>query len=245
MAAELRILSHRLPPFTSEAAAAGEGAAPPGLAVEIISRLLTRTGDTGTLTVEPFPRMLQDIQAGPMTMGFIVARTPPRERLMQWVGPLVVNGVYLYKKAGSPVAIATLEDARRLEGIGVTREDADHRFLREQGFTNLQISESQQLDLRRVLLGRVDVTPIGEMAFAAAVSALGLRPGDFERTPVKLFDSEVYIAFSPDVPARIIASWSAALQAFKSSDEFKPLLARYGIDATTASPAAMPNAPGG
>jgi ABC-type amino acid transport substrate-binding protein len=52
---------------------------------------------------------------------------------------------------------------------------------------------------------------------------------------VKLYDSEVYIALSPDVPKSLVDSWSAALQALKETGEYAALMARYGI-ATSSAP---------
>jgi polar amino acid transport system substrate-binding protein len=228
-ASDLKVLTQPLPPFTT-----GTATAPTGLAVEIVQAIRHRTGDDGPMIVEPFPRMLLDVQAGPMTAGFVVARTPPREHLMQWVGPLAVNGVYLYKKAGSPLTISTLEEARHIGSIGVTREDADHRFLREHGFGNLQVSESQEIDIKKLQLGRLDVTPMGEIVFSAVVQQAGFKPGDFEKTGVKLYDSEVYIALSPDVPKPRIDAWADALAALKDSGEYAELLAKYGIGVSTA-----------
>jgi polar amino acid transport system substrate-binding protein len=225
---ELRVVTHMLPPLTT-----GDPESPAGVSVELVKTIMQRTGDTGSPQVEPFPRLLQDVRTGPRTVGFIVARTPEREPLMQWVGPILVSGVYLYKKAGSPVQIATLDDARHLGGIGVTRGDADHTYLLKQGFTNLDISESQTADLRKVQLGRLAATPISELVFTRTVVAAGLDPGDFERTPVKLYDSRVFVVFSPDVPLRLVQSWAAELTAMKKSGEFATLLQRFEIGPDT------------
>jgi polar amino acid transport system substrate-binding protein len=221
---ELRILTHPLPPFTIVS-----DSTPQGLAVDIARAIMRRTGDTAAIHVEPFPRLLSDVQAGPLTAGFVVARTPAREAKMQWVGPIVVSGVYLYKKAGSPIVANTLDDARNLAALGVTRGDADQTFLQALGFTNLRISESQGLDLRKLQLGRVDVTPMSEVVFSRVVAERGFNPEDFKKTGVKLYDSAVYVAFSPDVSRRVVTSWAAALAELESSGAHAALLARYGV----------------
>jgi polar amino acid transport system substrate-binding protein len=221
-ATDLRLLTHPLAPFT-----VGTSANLSGLAVEVARGILKRTGDGSAIATEPFTRVLQDIQAGPSTIGFIVARTPAREPTMQWVGPIVSTGVYLYKKAGSPVSITTLEDARKLAHIGVARGNADEKFLTEQGFKNLDLSDNQQLDLKKLQLGRLDATPISEIVFSTMVHEAGLQASDFERTPVKFYDSTVYFGVSPDVPKSTVQAWQDALDAMKASGEYAAIVARY------------------
>jgi polar amino acid transport system substrate-binding protein len=231
VAGELRIVTHDLPPFTI-----GSTPALTGVAVDLVRAIMRRTGDTGAIQMEPFPRLMHDLQSGPETVGFVVARTPERDPLMQWVGPILVNSVYFYKKAGSSLQVQTLDDVRHLAGIGVTRGDADHMFLTEHGFTNLDVSESQSADLRKVALGRVEVTPVSQLVFPSLIEAAGLHASDFERTPVKLFDSMVYLALSRDVSAATIQAWAAALAAVKSSGEFAAILARYRITLDAGQP---------
>jgi polar amino acid transport system substrate-binding protein len=222
---ELRIVTHELPPFTLEGTSA-----PAGLAVEIVDAVRQRTGDRGTIAVEPFPRLLRDVTTGPQTLGFIVARTPEREHLMQWVGPIIVTPVYFYAKAGSAKRITSLEEARSLAAIAVTRGDGDHVFLAGQHFTNLDLSESQGTDLRKVALGRVDATPMSELVFASLVKQPGLQPSGFIRMPFMLYDSRVYMAFSPDVAGSVVQAWAAALADIKASDMYAAELRKFGVD---------------
>jgi polar amino acid transport system substrate-binding protein len=226
-AAEFTVLTHPLPPFTT-----GTAAAPTGFAVEVVEAILRRTGDTGEVQVVPYPRLMRDVRQGPSTIAFIVARTPEREALMQWIGPIVVTPVSLYMKAGAPVVPRTLADARALGSIGVTRGGIDARFFEEHSFGNLDFSESQPTDLRKVYLGRLDATPMGAVVFDSVLDQIGLRRSDFQRAPFTLYDSSVYAAVSPDVPGSVIQSWSAALDAMKRSGEYAAILTRYGIEAS-------------
>jgi len=152
--------------------------------------------------------------------------------LMQWIGPIVVTPVSLYMKAGAPVVPRTLADARALGSIGVTRGGVDARFFGEHGFGNLDFSESQTADLRKVYLGRLDATPMGAIVFDSLLDENGLKRSDFQRAPFTLYDSFVYAAVSPDVPGSVVQSWSAALDDLKRSGEYAALLARYGIEAS-------------
>jgi polar amino acid transport system substrate-binding protein len=223
-AAALTLLTHRLPPFTT-----GTDAAPGGLAVELLREILRLTGTTGEIRTVPYPRLLHEVQAGPLTVGFIVARTPSRERLMQWIGPILVTGVYLYRRAGAAPALQTLEDARKLGRIGTTRGGIDAAYLVQHGFDNLDFSESQETDLRKLQLGRVDATPMGAVVFSQLLKETGFPREAFEQTAVRLYDSNICFALSPDVPAATMQAWSQALADLKGSGAYARMLARYGV----------------
>ncbi len=239
-AGEYTLLTHPLPPFTT-----GTAAAPTGVAVELVATILRRTGDTGAPRVVPYPRLMHDVQLGPSTIGFIVARTPEREALMQWVGPIVVSPVHLYMKAGAPVVPRSLAESRTLGGIGITRGGVDAHYFEKQGFGNLDYSDSQEADLRKVYLGRLDATPMGAIVFDSVLEKIGLKRSDFLWAPFPLYKSFVYAAVSPDVPASVIRSWSAALDGMKQNGEYAVLLARYGIDGESEGlPTVVPTAGG-
>ncbi len=222
LAAELRILTHPLAPFTT-----GPATAPEGLAIDIVQAILARTGDTGTLTVEPFPRLLRDVESGPWTVGFIVARTPERERLMQWVGPIAVSEVYFYQRAGTSPLVTSLDEARRLGRIGVQLGNADAHYLQNLGFTNLDYSDAQVTDIIKLDRGRLDATPVSRLVFSSLAKQAGLPAGDFVRTPFKLYELGIYVALSPDIPKSVVNAWSAALTAMKATGEQTVLLDRY------------------
>jgi polar amino acid transport system substrate-binding protein len=135
-------------------------------------------------------------------------------------------------KADAPVVPRTLEEARTLGSIGVTRGGIDARYFQQHGFESLDLSDSQVTDLRKVYLGRLDATPMGLLAFGSALDEIGLKRSDFQRAPFTLYDSFVYAAVSKDVPGSVIQSWSAALDAMKRSGEYTALLARYGVDSS-------------
>ena len=49
---------------------------------------------------------------------FTMDRTPIRENLFQWVGPIGTNTTWFYTKSGSGITISSLEEARSLSSIG-------------------------------------------------------------------------------------------------------------------------------
>jgi polar amino acid transport system substrate-binding protein len=221
-ATELQFLTHRLAPFTVD-----QGGSPRGLAVDLVTELMQRTGDTGTIKVTSFARLLEAVRMQTNVVGFVIARTPEREVTMQWVGPIAVSGVYVYQKAGAPLRPHTLDDLRRLDVVAVQLGNADDTYLTKLGFTNLTRPYRQLDTLALVHNGRAAATPVSELVFPSLVAEAALPRKDFERTDIKLYDSRLFLGFSKHVDAAVIASWSAALAALRSSGRYDQIVAAY------------------
>lgn len=218
----LRFLTHRLAPFTT-----GGSEAPRGLAIDIVTELMRRTGDQGPIEVTSFSRLLEALELDTHAVGFVIARTPEREFKMGWVGPLTVSGVYVYKKAGSPVRVRTLDELRTLDVVAVQKGNADDEYLTRLGFANLSHSYQQVETLGLVRNGRAAATPMSELVFPSLVAEAGLRRSDFERTALKLYDSKLYLGFSRHIGARVIDAWSAALASLKASGRYAEIVGAY------------------
>ena len=81
------------PPFNMQ----GEGGKIVGLSTEVVEELFKRAGVEYKLTLMPWKRAYEDTLGTPNTALYSTTRTPEREALFKWVGPLVNNqlGVFL------------------------------------------------------------------------------------------------------------------------------------------------------
>ena len=220
-AAELQFLTHALAPFTT-----GTDAAPQGLAIDIVTELMRRTGDRGPITVTSFRRALEAVRERTDTVGFVIARTREREVTMQWVGPITVSGVYIYQKAGAQ-RIRTLDELRRLDRVAVQLGNADDVYLTRLGLTNLARSYQQIETLALLRNGRVSATPMSELVFPSLAAQARLRREDFVRSDVKLYDSELFLGFSKHIDRSVVDAWSAALTALKASPRYAEIVDAY------------------
>jgi polar amino acid transport system substrate-binding protein len=224
LARDLQVLTHPLDPLTIS-----DDNGLRGMAVDLVDEIVAATGDHAVITVEPFARLLEDLQQGPNLAGFVIARTPEREAALQWVGPLIVSSVYVYVKAGSTLGLSTIDDLRAVGAIGVQNGNADDIFLTALGFTNLERRPSQSNALLGVDQERLSAVPVSELVFSRLAQEAGLHPESFKRTPLKLYDSALYLALSKDVEPDRVIRLSAALRALKVSGRYDDILARYRI----------------
>ncbi|MES2821285.1 MAG: ABC transporter substrate-binding protein [Pseudomonadota bacterium] len=185
-----------------------------GLSVAAVRELLWRTGDSGSIQMVPWARGYMRAQHSPNVGLFVTVRTPEREALFQWVGPLLSTTTSFYARRGSGLRIASLDDAREVEGIGVPRDWYSQQFLERMGFSNLQrISKPHEI-LRMVLHKRIPLMVYEDQLLPGLMAELGGSMDDLEKLH-PLMQSSSYIVFSLNTDVKLVKRWQAALDGMR------------------------------
>lgn len=218
----LRIMTENFPPFNYM-----EDGVLKGPSVEIVEAILNDLQCDLPIDVLPWARAYKIIQEQDQQVLFSMARTPQREELFQWVGPLVKYDVYLYKSKEAPLPVTTLEEAKRFL-IGVKNDTAGHRFLKDQGFSKIHVDYSSgKYPLPRMLLEkRIDLWLMGEISMPYIMEMEGYDAGAVEPV-VKISSQELYIAFSRFTPEKIVAQWQKSLESLKKQGIYQQIMQRY------------------
>ncbi len=198
-----------------------------GLCVEIVREVLKIVDHPDKIVIYPWKRAYHDIQHNPNLILFSMGRNEARESLFKWVGPLVANTTYFYKRRGSAIHIRSLKDARLVKRISVRENYFTHTLLKARGFNNFELTRDEILDLRKLDLGRVDLIAQGELSLKSMCAKAGVDYQNIENTGVKLFDSKLYMAFSKDTPLAEIEKWQKALEAVKQKPVFRIIINKY------------------
>jgi polar amino acid transport system substrate-binding protein len=197
-----------------------------GMDIEIVAEIQKRVRNTDPIQVVPFTRGLKYLDNDPNTLLFSMARTKERNALYQWVGP-VAEAVYgFYAKADSPIVINSLEDAKKVESIGVYRNDIRDRFLTEQGFTNLDRADNNFLNLRKLMAGRDVVMASSSFGIKVEAKRAGYNVNDVKFLYAFLH-SQIYIAVSKNTDPKIVGDWNAALESMKKDGTLKAIFKKY------------------
>jgi len=213
---------HSLPPFVYQ-----EQGRLVGLAFELVQLMAQQHNVDPTYQLMPFGRALRMAQTDSDIGVFIVARTSEREEKLQWVGPLISSGVYLYSQMKHPIEETTLSAIKGKYSIGVARRNNDHVYLSNLNFNNLSVVDHQIQTLKMLNLGRIDLTPMSELVMPALAKQAGIDPVNIKRTPIKLYDSHLYIAFSKDISRTTIQAWQQALDTLKANGQYQKILDKY------------------
>ncbi len=200
-----------------------------GMATDIVRAIMTLTGDGFEIVVVPSMRATHGLMNRPRTIMYSLFRTPEREALFKWVGPIAEESIYPYQLAGTPTPVDSLDQLRQAPQITTRHAGLIPQMLEAQGFTNLDKSATSSQQLYRMLLAGRTGLIIGDTdAGVAYYSAqLGIDPGTLRRVPVALYRSALYIAFSKDSDDAKVAAWATALDQLCASGELARIQQRY------------------
>ena len=191
-----------------------------GLAVEVVQEIQKRVGNTDPIKMVPWARGLQYLNEKPNVVLFSMGRTADRNELYQWVGPISEKVMGLYVKADSPIQIKSLDDAKKVERIGVYRDDLRDQYLTQAGFTNLERTNGSAQNYKMLIIGRIDMFASSEYEVA-----------DNGYTDVKLafafLKTQAFIALSKKTDPAVATRWNSALADMKKDGSFEAIFHKY------------------
>lgn len=160
------------------------------------------------------------------TVVFSTTRTPEREALFKWVGPLVSNDWVFFAKKGSTIKINSLDDARKYS-VGGYNGDATSEFLLKEKFEkgkNIQLATNEKQNALKLETGRIDLWATG--------SQLGPWIAKTEKTgkvvPLYTFKkTEMYAAFNKDTDEALIKKLNETLDKMKKDGSVGKLFEKY------------------
>ena len=220
-ASALTIATEDSPPSTIV-----KGDALSGVSVEIVREIQKRVGDNTHIDVLPWARAYSMASTTPDVVLFATTRTPEREALFTWIGPIfsIKWGFFAMRSKAKP--LGSLEEAKAGVTIGTYKDDAREQFLKSQGFTNLESSSSQMLNIRKLKAGRIDLLVSTNIGVATMPETAGLKPGEL----VNVFtfkDVDMYIAFSKGSDGATVAAWEKAFDEMQDDGTLTAIQARW------------------
>lgn len=203
-----------------------KGDALSGISVEIVREIQKRTGDSTHIDVLPWARAYSMASTTPNFILFATTRTPEREPMFQWIGPIfsIKWGFFAMRSKARP--LGSLEEARTGVIIGTYKDDAREQFLKSQGFTNLDSSSSQKLNIRKLKAGRIDLLVSTNIGIATIPESAGLKPGDMVNI-LTFRDVELYIAISKGSDEMVVAAWQKAFDEMQGDGTLAAIQARW------------------
>lgn len=153
-------------------------------------------------------------------------RTPEREPLYRWIGPLFTDQTLLYQAAQRPVAAHALAEASGLPVCAV-RGGTHALRLRTLGFIDIALAPSYATCLRMLAAGRVRLAAVVRGDFPARLREAGLAPGSITPSGLVLLSADNYIVASLALPAAEADALNHQLAALRASPEYEQLRRLY------------------
>lgn len=168
-ASTLTLATEDYPPFNMQLPGSPDVV---GISTEKVQELMRRAGQDYSIKVYPWSRAYQMGQKEPDTCVYSTTRTPDREPLFKWVGPLVSNNWMIFARKDDERHPKSLEDLRHYI-LGVYRNDAVGNYLAQEGYTT-EIANYDAENPRKLMFGRFDFWATGELLGLAILKKQGL-----------------------------------------------------------------------
>ncbi|NQZ22777.1 MAG: transporter substrate-binding domain-containing protein [Colwellia sp.] len=222
LAADYNIMSEELPPWNYT-----ENGSPTGVTVEIVREILKNINHPDTIAIYPWVRAYRMTRDGQNNILFTIARTPEREALFNWIGPIATETTYFYKNKDTKLHLEYLADADDSYTILVTRGFPEQKLLLSKGFNNLFITLKTINSFKMLAQHRADLVVSGEYTAKYFINKNLIDGALIERMDIELLKSDLYIAFSKNIPSNEIIKWQNALNQLKASGKYDEIFKKY------------------
>lgn len=194
-----------------------------GSSTEKVREIMARSGVGYRIDLLPWKRAYTSALRRDNGCVYSTTRTPERENLFRWIGPLDEAEWVLLARADRGYQFKTLEDARGLR-IGTYNGDAREEYLRARGFA-VDSADNDLINPRKLLLNRIDLW------------AASLRRGSYvleqnnwssSIVPVLTFRKvQVYLACNKRVPQTLAIRMQGALDTMERDGTSRRIERKY------------------
>lgn len=234
-AEELQIFTENNPPWSLVSA----DQRPSGYAVEIVREIQKRVNNSDPIRIYPWTRAYNSILNEKGVVVFTMARTKARDHLFQWVGPIVEDSWILIAKKSSRIRIGSLEEAKKLQGIGAVRGYSNDKYLTDHGFTNVDRASDTIKNIHKLAADRFPVLASFLLSYKTELEQSGQKADDYE-VVLTFGRLQMYVAHSKDTDPVTVRSWQHAFEEMKADGTVARLLKKWVPDAAVPGRAVAP-----
>lgn len=197
-----------------------------GFSIELVQALIARSGDQVRIEMVPWTRAYNLAKKQANVGVFSTARTPEREALFRWVGPLIESQTCFYSHANSRLNIRSLADAAAAGPLALPREWYSHEYLLSHGLSNIYTVTTPEKMMHMFALRRVNLMVASDIALPALLAQQGLSNKQVKRQ-LCFMRHDPSLAFSLYTDALVVARWQSNLQRLKREGVYQQIYQRW------------------
>ncbi|WP_419902838.1 substrate-binding periplasmic protein [Kiloniella sp.] len=221
-ASSIQIVADDFPPYNYV-----ENGKITGVSTEIVQAVLEELGLDVEIKIYPWVRAYDLALKKENVLIFTIARSPKREHLFKWIGPVgEYNAGLFVLESRADVQLDSLDDARKYN-IGATAEDVRTQYLLEKDFVRVQQVPKNELNIGKLVKGRIDLWLENELTAYHL-----LKKNGYDKSLVrKVFEFEVgtggYMAFSNETSDLMVNDFKQALKRIHKKGVYEAILQGY------------------
>lgn len=198
-----------------------------GISVDILRLIWQELGQKPChIQIMPWARGIDRACHISNTVLFSTARTPQRENLFRWAGPIATVRFVLVAKKTSNIVLQDIHEAEGFR-IGTLRNDMTDIILQQHnGRNKIEALAAMRQNVQKLMEGRLDMVAYEETSWRKVALRYGLSPDDFETVYV-LRETPIYFAFHRDTPLNQLHAFQKALDRIKASPRYQEILDQY------------------
>ena len=229
---ELIGLTEQLPPLNME-----QDGRVSGFASELLDLIAADAGVSVRKQVLPWARAYDRALRNNDAILYSLVRTPERETLFRWIGPISPRRIVLYRWADrTDIVLKNLDDARTYR-IGSTLESASTKLLEKLGFApipahdaaggGLELGVNDEINMRKFIAKRFDLLVSLDWAAAYNAKNAGIDPATL--VPALVLDeaSAYWYGLNPGTDPEVAKRLEQALAKAKADGRYQQLRQKY------------------
>lgn len=178
----------------------------------------------------PWARGYQAAQKQSNAFLYMTKRTPEREVLFNWVGPLEDARLSLYRLATrNDLSIKDIAELKNFR-VGVERDGSSHEKLKQMGYevekNMFPVASFSQL-LGMLFKQRIDFVISEDTSLLFQMKLTGYRNKDVVRELEFASNGEFYLAVNKSIDAKILATLQSHLDEIKKNGRWQEIRGRY------------------
>lgn len=225
IATDMTAYTEELPPLNYQ-----DGGQVSGFATELLQAVMQQAGYSVDIQLMPWARAYRLVMEGPDRIIYSITRTPQREPLFHWVGPISPRQIKLYRlNSRSDIQINSEADLSRYK-LGAMFESAAAQKLAGLGLApdqGLDLGASDAVTLKKLLQGQTELVAMLDWAMAWQLKQQGIEPRRVR--PVWLLDGghQYWFALSRATPVFKVRQLQAALNQVSADGRLQKLRQKY------------------
>jgi polar amino acid transport system substrate-binding protein len=196
-----------------------------GYLTEKAQEIIKRSGATSSISSTSLARGLLATKTDANTCLLNLRRTPDRENLFTWVGPLTTTDWVLYGRNNDKHHIKTLEDAKPYR-IGSYKSSATGLELAELGY-KIEFAASDDENPNLLMIKRIDYWIVAEPRGMVIAQDQGYG-GDISKL-VKYKSVDLYMLCNKELPKNKLDQLNRINKEIDNDGTMQKLLRKYGI----------------
>jgi polar amino acid transport system substrate-binding protein len=224
-AADFNAVTESLPPLNYE-----EEGVITGYATELLQASAQAAKLTTSISLLPWARAYQTVLAQPNTLIYSITRTPEREPVFEWIGPISTRQISVYKlRERKDIQIKTLADVAKYK-VGLVREMASTKnFIQQSEIAdnNIDFAPTAESNMKKLFLNRIDVIVSQDWSAAFLAKSLKRKPEELEA--VLLLDNthSYYFAMNMQTDPALLAKLRQGFETVQKSGQMEKLKNKY------------------